>query len=223
MPNGHILELTALRAMHPRRAFYESCGPQAHIRQSLDPTPLPAGTISRSVHVNWVKRSGNRAAVDKLREIGWNGLPSDATDLAIRMNRTIPAQEITGWAAIEVFALLIHDLEGAEIQLVLPIGSGGDYLVVSPGSKRSIQAEISGIHIDTTRCCTAAMWVLTGCPLQDCHSLDGLPIAKARQIPRKTGYGYHIETLSTLLRGRVAYTEVPVILNPRTNSSSRVM
>jgi hypothetical protein len=150
MPDEHILELTALRAIHPRCAFYESCGTQAHIRLSLDPTPLPAGTIKRPVHVNWVKRPGNRAAVDELREIGWKGLPSDATDLAIRMNRTKNAQVITEWAAIGVFALLIHDLEGAEIQQVLAIGSGGDYLVLSPGRKRSVQAEIRGIRIDAT-------------------------------------------------------------------------
>ncbi len=74
-----------------------------------------------------------------------------------------------------------------------------------------------------SRCCTMAMRVLTGCPIQDAHSLYVFPVAKARQVPRNTGYGYHIETLSTLLRGGVGYAEVPVLLNPRPDSSSKVM
>jgi glycosyltransferase involved in cell wall biosynthesis len=74
-----------------------------------------------------------------------------------------------------------------------------------------------------SRCCTMAMRVLTGCPIQDAHSLYIFPVTKARQVPRNTGYGYHIETLSTLLRGGVEYAEVPVLLNPRPDSSSKVM
>lgn len=72
-------------------------------------------------------------------------------------------------------------------------------------------------------CCTQAMRVVTGKPIRDAHSLYVFPVALARQVRRNTGYGYHIETLSTLLRGGVPFEEVPVQLNPRPDSSSKVM
>ncbi len=74
-----------------------------------------------------------------------------------------------------------------------------------------------------SRCCTAAMRAVTGEPIRDAHSLYVFPVAQARQVRRNTGYGYHIETLSALLRGGVRYAEVPVLLNPRPDSSSKVM
>ena len=72
-------------------------------------------------------------------------------------------------------------------------------------------------------CCTRAMRLVTGQPIRDAHSLYVFPVAQARQVRRNTGYGYHIETLSTLLRGGVPFAEVPVRLNPRPDSSSKVM
>jgi dolichyl-phosphate beta-glucosyltransferase len=72
-------------------------------------------------------------------------------------------------------------------------------------------------------CCTQAMRVVTGKPIRDAHSLYVFPVSQARQVRRNTGYGYHIETLSTLLRGGVPFAEVPVQLNPRPDSSSKVM
>jgi glycosyltransferase involved in cell wall biosynthesis len=72
-------------------------------------------------------------------------------------------------------------------------------------------------------CCTRAMRLVTGEPIRDAHSLYVFPVANARQVRRNTGYGYHIETLSTLLRGGVPFAEVPVQLNPRPDSSSKVM
>lgn len=72
-------------------------------------------------------------------------------------------------------------------------------------------------------CCTRAMRVVAGRPIRDAHSLYVFPVAQARQVRRNTGYGYHIETLATLLRGGVPYAEVPVRLNPRPDSSSKVM
>ena len=74
-----------------------------------------------------------------------------------------------------------------------------------------------------SRCCTRAMRVVTGHRIRDAHSLYVFPVAQARQIPPNTGYGYHIQTLSTLLRGGVPFAEVPVQLNPRPDSSSKVM
>jgi hypothetical protein len=49
--------------------------------------------------------------------------------------------------AIGVMALLISDLEKAEIVSVLQVGSGGDYLIEIPG-KSQLQAECSGIKVD---------------------------------------------------------------------------
>jgi len=74
-----------------------------------------------------------------------------------------------------------------------------------------------------SRCCTLGMRLVTGQPIRDAHSLYVFPVARARQVRRNNGYGYHIETLSILLRGGVPYTQVPVLLNPRPDSSSKVM
>jgi glycosyltransferase involved in cell wall biosynthesis len=74
-----------------------------------------------------------------------------------------------------------------------------------------------------SRCCTQAMRIVTGKPIRDAHSMYVFPVAEARQVRRNTGYGYHIETLSTLLRGGIPFAEVPVQLNPRPDSSSKVM
>lgn len=74
-----------------------------------------------------------------------------------------------------------------------------------------------------SRCCTLGMRLVTGQPIRDAHSLYVFPVALARQVRPNAGYGYHIETLSTLLRGGVPYVEAPVRLNPRPDSSSKVM
>jgi glycosyltransferase involved in cell wall biosynthesis len=74
-----------------------------------------------------------------------------------------------------------------------------------------------------SQCCTLGMRLVTGKPIRDAHSLYVFPVAQARQVRRNDGYGYHIETLSTLLRGGVPYAEVPVRLNPRPDNSSKVM
>jgi len=74
-----------------------------------------------------------------------------------------------------------------------------------------------------SRCCTLGMRLVSGRPIRDAHSLYVFPVAEARQVRRNNGYGYHIETLSTLLRGGMPYAEVPVVLNPRPDCSSKVM
>ncbi len=45
--------------------------------------------------------------------------------------------------------LLIHELEGAVLTDVLPIGSGGDYLVRYSGYSEPVQVEVSGIRVGT--------------------------------------------------------------------------
>lgn len=152
MPNGHILELATLPTSHPRcgAALLAQCATSTIIRLSLDPTALPAGTMSRGVAVSWLARPGRGAATQEDRVVGWNGLANHAGDLAVQWAITVPPQDITEQAAIAVMALLIHDLAQGEILRVLQIGSGGDYLVRVGGLKRPIQAESSGIRSDSS-------------------------------------------------------------------------
>jgi glycosyltransferase involved in cell wall biosynthesis len=74
-----------------------------------------------------------------------------------------------------------------------------------------------------SRWCTVAVCVVAGRAIRDAHSLYVFPVVEARQVPRNVGYGYHIEMLSTLLRGGLEFTEIPVWLNPRPDRSSKVM
>jgi hypothetical protein len=67
-----------------------------------------------------------------------------------RVSKTINDHRITEDAAIGVMALLIHELEGVIIREVLPIGSGGDYLMAYQQEERPIQVEVSGIREDRT-------------------------------------------------------------------------
>lgn len=46
--------------------------------------------------------------------------------------------------------MLINELEGGVIQNVLPIGSGGDYLVRVSGEASFIPLEMSGLQVDAT-------------------------------------------------------------------------
>jgi hypothetical protein len=52
--------------------------------------------------------------------------------------------------------LLIHDLEEGVLQTVLPIGSGGDYLVRVSGKASFIQLEASGVRVDETGSASAS-------------------------------------------------------------------
>jgi len=74
-----------------------------------------------------------------------------------------------------------------------------------------------------SRCATMALRILTGCAIRDAHSMYVWPVDLARQIPVNQGYGYHIETLSTLLQSGLTFAEVPVLLNPKPDASSGVM
>jgi len=74
-----------------------------------------------------------------------------------------------------------------------------------------------------SRCCTFTMRIVAGCPIRDAHSLYVFPVEEARQVRPNPGYGYHLETLSTLLRGKLIYRELPVYLTPRPDYSSQVM
>ena len=147
MPPGVTLELGSLPTMHPHMSFLHACAISTIVRLSLDPTPLPSGTMVRDVIVDWVARPGVSASQELTRQISWTGVPKAITDEAVKWTVTKNSHDITEEAAIGVMALLLHDLEGAKILKVLQIGSGGDYLVAIPGSP-NLQAESSGIRVD---------------------------------------------------------------------------
>jgi hypothetical protein len=151
MSNGTVLELSTLPVRHPTigAALLDSCAASVIVRLSIDPTPQRAGTTSRGVEVNWRKRPGGGSAERVLRDIGWSDQARRATaceQLSVARN----AEDITEAAGIGLAALLIHDIEEGVIQAVLPIGSGGDYLVRVSGQDSFIQLEMSGLRVDET-------------------------------------------------------------------------
>lgn len=153
--------------IHPRVSILRAYGTSTIVRLSLDPIAVPSGTMERTVAVNWMSRVGTGCQQTN-REIGWSCVPREITDECPRWINTINAQDITEGAAIGVMALLIHDLEQAEIVNVLQIGSGGDYLLTIKGNPQ-LQAESSGVHIDdkgylsTARLTQKTQQVLTKC------------------------------------------------------------
>jgi hypothetical protein len=148
MPKGHALELHTLKALHPRTEILHGYGTSTVVRLSVDPTQLPDGTMVRTVSVNWLSRPGGKPPEQVSRDIGWSNIPQYAgRRLCLQWLNTKNAQVVTEEAAIGVMALLISNLEAAEILRVLQIGSGGDYLLEIQGAGQ-LQAESSGIHVD---------------------------------------------------------------------------
>jgi hypothetical protein len=149
MPNGHALELATLPVCQPHvgEALLRAHALAAIIRLRLDPTPLPLGTMSRSVAVDWVKKPGKNPAQQLQRDIGWDGIANiDAYCAQYRL--AMNDHDLTEQAAIAVMALLIHNLQGGVIQRVLQIGSGGDYFVLTRRARNPDQIEVSGIRDD---------------------------------------------------------------------------
>jgi hypothetical protein len=105
--------------------------------------------MSRRVDVDWITRPGTNPAVQVHRDVGWNGLQY-LNNVCAQLPMTVNAQTLTEQAAVGVMALLIHDLEGGVLQNVLPIGSGGDYLILHRRGGNPIQVEVSGIRDDAT-------------------------------------------------------------------------
>lgn len=149
MPDGSVLELNSLPDRHPRVALLEAVATSTIVRLSLDPTALPDGTMSRAVSVDWMARPGGGPVVAVARQIGWGGVPAHVADACVLWPLTKNANDITEEAAIGVMALLLHDLERAEIRSVLQIGSGGDFVVAIDGQPPT-QAECSGVREDPT-------------------------------------------------------------------------
>jgi hypothetical protein len=82
--------------------------------------------------------------------IGWSNLDRDRDLVCARIHYAKNEHELTAEAAVAVAALLIHHLQGAVVETVLQIGSGGDYLVRLAQEVKPIQMEVSGILEDET-------------------------------------------------------------------------
>lgn len=150
MSNAYLLELASLPVRQPNvgAALLRTHAIAAVIRLSIDPTPVPAGTMNREVAIDWVRKPGNVLSAVVHRQIGWEDVP-ELADGCITYPLTWNDQDLTEMAAIAIMALLIDDLEGGVVQRVLPIGSGGDYLVVTRQAQEPDQVEVSGIWQDT--------------------------------------------------------------------------
>jgi glycosyltransferase involved in cell wall biosynthesis len=97
---------------------------------------------------------------------------------------------------------------------------GGAELVISYRANAEARTPLRRV---LSRSCNRAMRLLTGCPIRDTHSMFVFPVEQARRIRENSGYGYHMEALATLLQRVDSYLEVPVLLNPKPDASSRVM
>jgi hypothetical protein len=145
---GPILELATLTDRHPEVELLKLFGVQLVLRLCLDPIRQPDDTRKRAVTVDWISSKFGSPRQTEVYEIGWSGLPDSSIADCTKVKRTMNEQRITEDAAIAVMALLIHELEGVSIESVLPIGSGGDYLVKHRKRKQGVQVEVSGIRED---------------------------------------------------------------------------
>jgi hypothetical protein len=111
---------------------------------------MPSGTTQRGIAVDRVSPKTKLTQVSQQCEIGWNRLRNVSEEYCEKLKLSINAERITEDAAIGIMALLIHELEWCTISSVLPIGSGGDYLVTGVGGGPQTQVEVSGIRQDST-------------------------------------------------------------------------
>lgn len=142
------LELHLLSEIHPIPALLVGYGTSTIFRLSIDPTEVGSGVMSREVRVDWVRKPGGGLPQHFMREISWREVPALILDACLKWKSTKNNQQTTEEAAVGVLAMLIDDLENAEILSVLQIGSGGDFLITIRETSVEIQAECSGILVD---------------------------------------------------------------------------
>jgi hypothetical protein len=142
---GLVIEVATIDGRHRRSILLRLFGIQIILRLGVDPVRLPPGTMKRTVTVDRISPGSEKTRWEEMREIAWNGL-TDHFDQCEEIARTLNQHDITEHAAIGVMLLLIHELEGAVLTDVLPIGSGGDYLVNLSDRPEPVQVEVSGIR-----------------------------------------------------------------------------
>jgi hypothetical protein len=151
MADRPVLELATLPQRHPviGDALLREFGAKAVLRLSMEPVLLPKDDRQREIALDRKSPATRGQRIEEVCQIGWRELPNLSADYCARVARTVNAERITEDAAIGVMALLIHELEGVTVTGVLPIGSGGDYLVESQRKGGDmIQVEVSGILRD---------------------------------------------------------------------------
>lgn len=146
MPDGQILEISDLETHHPNLTFAGIAAAML-VRFEGTSSPLESGKMKKSLVIDWIPRKDSSRPQQIVREIGWGSVPDHVLEIRDKLPFTRNDHGITEDAAIGVMAILIHELENAEICRVLEIGSGGDYLVrLTEGF--SPQVEVSGILKD---------------------------------------------------------------------------
>jgi hypothetical protein len=150
MADGSILELASLPTRHPRVSILEQFGAHVILRLSFDPIELKPEVQCRQMIVDRKTARTAHQEVQETHTVGWQGLAGFSRDYCLKVQRTSNQNSITEAAAIGIMALLIHELEGGVIVTVLPIGSGGDYLIAFEENDARIQVEVSGIRVDRT-------------------------------------------------------------------------
>jgi hypothetical protein len=142
------IALHSMAERHPvgGRPLIEQFGPALVLRLGVEPLQLPSGVNERHVTVD---RASPRAKkpLEVCAITCENSQEMEDRVLKLRFLRN--EQDITEDAAIGVMLLLAHEWEGLTLVSVLPIGSGGDYLMRLPHGA-AIQVEVSGIFRDET-------------------------------------------------------------------------
>jgi hypothetical protein len=141
---GPTIEVKTIDERHRRSGLLKEFGIKIILRLAIDPVRQPPGVVKRAITVNRISPGSGEERWEETRELGWAGLPEyldECEQIPIILNEHL----ITEQAAIGVMLLLIHELEGAILPTVLPIGSGGDYLVSLRGASKPVQVEVSGI------------------------------------------------------------------------------
>jgi hypothetical protein len=143
---GLTIEVATIDERHHWPGLLKEFGTAIILRLGFDPVPLPAGVLKRTVVVDRISPSSGGLRREETREIGWANLPEHVADCE-RIRKRLNENDITEKAAIGIMLLLVHELEGAVLTDVLPLGAGGDYLVRHSGHPEPIQVEVSGIRI----------------------------------------------------------------------------
>ena len=145
-PATPVLKLSSLLERHPGDpgvSLLHLFGPCAPMRLTA-----ADGETARRVTVRWTPRDRRRNEQTRPFIIDWTNCPQIWGHAAASRTDLASPNTVTEFAAIAVMGLLIHELETAVVEEVLPIGSGGDYNVRV--GRKSFQVEASGVKADTT-------------------------------------------------------------------------
>lgn len=141
---GPVLHLSSLQQRHPGDPgvsllhFYGPCAPMR--------LAASEGETARPVAVRWAPRDRRRNEQPRQFVIDWADCPGIWGHEAASRTDLASPKTVTEFAAIAVMGLLIHELETAVVEEVLPVGSGGDYNVRV--GRQVFQVEVSGITRD---------------------------------------------------------------------------